>query len=125
MVFFLWSGFGKKPRRQAPFASVRQGITQYSKGKGGVQRRKTVAFSSFGMGSERRDKKPQVFQLWSWFEGKGGTRRKTVAFSSLGWVLKERDKKPQDFQLWSWFQGKGDVQRRKTVAFSSFGLGSK
>ena len=57
--------------RSVPFASVGQEITQYSKGKGGVQRRKTVAFSSFGRGSEKKGiKKPQVFQLWSGFRKK-------------------------------------------------------
>ena len=71
MVFFLWSGFGKKPRRQVPFASVRQGTTQYSKGKGGVQRRKTVGFPPLVWVLKRRDKKPQVFLLWLGSKRKG------------------------------------------------------
>ena len=96
MVFFLWSGFGKKPRRQAPFASVRQEITQYSKGKRVSRGRKPHGFlplvwvrkkapppGAFRIGSpgnnpvfkrERRcpeEENRSVFLLWYGFGKKG------------------------------------------------------
>ena len=99
------AGGGDPFQNSVPFASVGQGITQYSKGKGGVQRRKTVAFSSFGLGSERK-----------------GIQNRRFSDFGLGSKGKEvsRGGKPQRFPPLVWVRKRKGIQNRR---FSNCGKG--
>ena len=57
------AGGGDPFQNSVPFASVRQGITQYSKGKEGVQREKTVGFLPLVGVRTRREQRSRRFSV--------------------------------------------------------------